>query len=363
MGHDRNVYVTTAPTMTAASEAKARVDVAVKDGTFVSGSGGRELFTDEMEGWLTDHIDDSAMVGSSQILLRGQARHVQAWFEGYAMRGVTTDVAVKFLREMRDAHSARIYRATLQVANGTMQRATVAGKVAFNPFSKDRITRPKPRKAPATRADRAWPLKTLVLHESFETDDVFYPAYMAGQWLGLRSEEAAGLQVSDVVLTGDRPHRHADGDKPHVCIQRVRAREGSVVTVRTPKTDAGTRTVSLPARMERILRAHRANNPAIGDAWLFTDAHGEPINPSRLGDAWASRVKRFMKANPDIERIGLHGLRHSWVTVQLMAGKPLVVVSKMAGHASLAITADVYSHLLSEAGAESVSVFDEGVGS
>jgi integrase len=45
--------------------------------------------------------------------------------------------------------------------------------------------------------------------------------------------------------------------------------------------------------------------------------------------------------------VRLHDLRHTAATVALVDARvPLVVLSKRLGHASVAITADIYGHLL-----------------
>jgi len=41
----------------------------------------------------------------------------------------------------------------------------------------------------------------------------------------------------------------------------------------------------------------------------------------------------------------VHGLRHTYATLALEAGVPIEVVSKRLGHASIAITADLYQHV------------------
>ena len=46
---------------------------------------------------------------------------------------------------------------------------------------------------------------------------------------------------------------------------------------------------------------------------------------------------------------GLHSLRHSAASVMLTRGVPLKVVSDRLGHATVAITADVYGHVTAEA--------------
>jgi integrase len=46
-----------------------------------------------------------------------------------------------------------------------------------------------------------------------------------------------------------------------------------------------------------------------------------------------------------LPKITLHGLRHSYASLHAAAGTPIVVVSKMLGHSSSSITADLYTHM------------------
>mgnify|MGYP001596272611 FL=1 len=45
-----------------------------------------------------------------------------------------------------------------------------------------------------------------------------------------------------------------------------------------------------------------------------------------------------------IRKVRPHDLRHTYATLAIMAGVPLLTVSRQLGHASIAITADVYAH-------------------
>jgi integrase len=43
--------------------------------------------------------------------------------------------------------------------------------------------------------------------------------------------------------------------------------------------------------------------------------------------------------------VGLHTLRHSAASVMMASGVPLKIVSDILGHASVAITGDIYGHV------------------
>lgn len=65
-----------------------------------------------------------------------------------------------------------------------------------------------------------------------------------------------------------------------------------------------------------------------------------------------------------LEKAGLpdvrfHDLRHGAATVLLAAGVPLKVVSELLGHSSVAITADIYAHVLPEMQQEVVRKMDD----
>ena len=46
-------------------------------------------------------------------------------------------------------------------------------------------------------------------------------------------------------------------------------------------------------------------------------------------------------------RVSSHGLRHQYATAAREAGIEMDIISKNMGHASVAITADIYAHLTS----------------
>jgi integrase len=85
---------------------------------------------------------------------------------------------------------------------------------------------------------------------------------------------------------------------------------------------------------------------AAGQRWqdhglIFASETGTPMDPENFSRSF-SRL---------CQRAGLghwhpHELRHSGASLMLAQGTPLHVVSEVLGHASIAITKDVYGHLL-----------------
>ena len=76
---------------------------------------------------------------------------------------------------------------------------------------------------------------------------------------------------------------------------------------------------------------------------VLTRLDGIPIRP-----LWLSRTSARLGPDaglPDLSPRPFHGLRHTYATLALEAGVPIEVVSTRLGHASIAITADIYQHV------------------
>ena len=99
-----------------------------------------------------------------------------------------------------------------------------------------------------------------------------------------------------------------------------------------------------------VLRAHRERREAesttlgvpLSDRDLiFAHADGTPFNPSNVTHAFTALARRA-----GLHGTRLHDLRHTHASLLLRQGVHLKVVQERLGHASIAITGDIYSHVL-----------------
>jgi integrase len=74
---------------------------------------------------------------------------------------------------------------------------------------------------------------------------------------------------------------------------------------------------------------------------VFTWLDGSPIHPLRFSRWFEQHARRA-----SLPRIRLHDLRHSYASAALAAGVPAKVISERLGHATIAVTMDIYSHVL-----------------
>jgi integrase len=130
-----------------------------------------------------------------------------------------------------------------------------------------------------------------------------------------------------------------------------------------PKSKAGRRKIALTSVVIEALKEHKIRQEKahvkMGDRWqeyglVFSSIYGGYFNPNNV---WRS-FKRLLKA-AGLPNVRFHDLRHSAATVLLAAGVPLKVVSELLGHSSVAITADIYAHVLPEMQQEVVRKMDD----
>jgi integrase len=74
---------------------------------------------------------------------------------------------------------------------------------------------------------------------------------------------------------------------------------------------------------------------------VFANWDGQPRSPSRVSQDFAEATEK-LKID-----VTLHGLRHTHVSQLIASGLDVLTISRRIGHASAAITLEVYGHLFS----------------
>lgn len=190
-----------------------------------------------------------------------------------------------------------------------------------------------------------------------------YPALLTAAFTGLRRGEVmgsvwsgiddgwetaewAGLTVSRTLIEPGRTAIPPALRTCHVCGQEHRG----LLWKARPKSRAGERWVPLVHDVRQALADHRERQrktiTALGGRYLdhgliFASVDGRPRRPSDLSDLHDHLVAMA----PALPPLHLHMLRHSACSLMLAGGMPIDVVQMVMGHASPAITRQVYAHL------------------
>jgi integrase len=148
---------------------------------------------------------------------------------------------------------------------------------------------------------------------------------------GLRWGEAAALRVRDVNFLRRRVVLHenavAVGGRTHV---------GTLKS-------GHSRTVALPAFVVDELAATCEGKERDELIWPARD--GGYLAPPTIKSWLAGAVERCQKADKTFPRVTAHALRHTAASLAIASGANPKVVQRMLGHASAAMTLDVYADL------------------
>jgi len=248
-------------------------------------------------------------------------------------------------------NSIRIMRTVLRRALGQAERE---GIVPRNVAKLSGAPRIRAKEGRTLTVDQARQLLDAAAGYRFEVAVVLALAY------GMRRGEVLGLHWSALDW-------QAATLRVTYGVKRVKDRDASSgrrtrLVVSELKTPKSRRTLTLTPELVSRFRQHRVRQAevqmAAGPLWqdhglIFASEVGTPMDPDNFSHSFARLC----------ERAGLghwhpHELRHSGASLSLAQGTPLYVVSEVLGHASIAITKDVYGHLLEgdkRAAAESMS--------
>ena len=120
-----------------------------------------------------------------------------------------------------------------------------------------------------------------------------------------------------------------------------------------PKTARGRRNIGLPPELLAALRHHRqcqlADRLAAGPAWqdhdlVFAQPNGKPLDPRRDNGDW-----KALLVQAEVRDARLHDARHTAASLLLAQGVQPRIVMEILGHSTIAVTQNIYQHVMPEA--------------
>lgn len=236
-----------------------------------------------------------------------------------------------------------------RVLSAVLFRAVKWGYIQSNPASRADLPSIANRKARYLDEPDARRLLELLRDEPIK-----WRAIMTFDLLsGLRRGELAGLRWQDVDF---------DNQTITIC-QTSNYIPTKGVYVDTPKTATSNRPLRLSRSAFLLLLEYKAWQDAqrekLGDAWkdedgrVFTTDEGAPMFPDSISQWFTKFVKRT-----GLPKVTVHSLRHTYASIMIADGTPLVVVSHQLGHAQASTTANIYAHVIASAEARAAQTFD-----
>lgn len=322
---------------------------------------------------------------------RKHEQHCRNWIVPALGMVRLTDLSVAHVRRYLDGargldpQTLRHHRATLRRALADANRDGLVGRNVAALAEPPALPH---RERPILTADQA---RTLI---EGTRDDRLHALWVLLVTTGLREAEALGLTWEDVDLgsldLGSDGRRAPGLPGLHVAVPDERRRpegragttgrtpaSGSVHVRRTlhridgewqlrePKTPKSRRTVILPPVTVEALRKHRqaqleewlrAGRPGSADM-VFVRPDGRPYHGSKLTTLLYPLLDRL-----GLPRVTVHALRHGYASMMLAEGVELITVSRILGHSSIRITADIYAKVMPNLQADAAEKMQRAVG-
>jgi integrase len=195
----------------------------------------------------------------------------------------------------------------------------------------------RPPKVDRPRRDTYDLDQTAALLEGMRNTRMFIPTALA-VLCGLRRGEIASLRW-----------RHINLDSAQLSVLETAEQTRSGIRYKEPKGRRA-RTVALSATMLEELRAHRFRQTEeqlqlgvrqTDDSFVVAQYDGRPLQPNSLTHEWVRLLKKI-----GLPRLRLHDLRHAHATHLFVSGVHPKIAQERLGHSTVAITLDLYSHVL-----------------
>lgn len=313
--------------------------VAVRDGDWVAPEDQRRTVDELAPAWKARLERRSA--GTRRVYLPCWEKHVQPMWGARTVGSIRPSEVQAWVDEQ--TVGAVMVKRMVGILAQVLDPAVKDGALKANPArGLDLPSKPKPKQVYLT----AEQLARLA-------GEAKYPeiVWVLGT-VGLRWGELAGLRVRNVNVLRSR-----------LLIEEAATTNGAEVTIGGTKTGER-REVAVPRFvMDMIVPLLGGKGP---DDWVWANGEGGPMRRPTADAGWfAGAVERAMyplvpvdprnpegkkerRRDPNFPRLTPHGLRHVAAGLMVSAGANVKAVQRQLGHASAAMTLDVYSALFDD---------------
>ena len=195
------------------------------------------------------------------------------------------------------------------------------------------------------------PTELAVLLETAQ-DNQYYAVIYTAVNTGLRQAELLGLRWRDIDL-----------DMLSISVSQVLLKRRGTCQFKEPKTSRSRRRIAMTPKLACYLREYKAERdslywhlgqPPTLDSLVFSSTEGKPLDPSILSHAFHKIAE-----SASLQNVRFHDLRHTFASLMLLKGAKPKVISEALGHASVAFTMDVYSHIMEGMQEDAMTLLDE----
>lgn len=270
-----------------------------------------------------------------------------------------TKLSVSYIQSFINDLSTQLvhYAVVHSINRRVLQYGVSLQLLPFNPARDIILPKQPKRENTAIKFIASDDLKALLIHMEklafkkyrYYFDYVLYSVLLA---TGCRFGEVVALEWSDI-------------DLENGTISVSKNYNRFLKLIGTPKSKAGVRTISIDKKTVNMLRLYKNRQRQL---YLQSGARASSVvfaTPTREYQNLATRQEALDRRCNEIAipRFTFHAFRHTHASLLLNAGISYKELQYRLGHATLAMTMDIYSHLSADKEKEAVSYFEKAMNS
>lgn len=291
-----------------------------------------------MEQLLNEWLDysDTKLSPKTMVSYRLYANNVIKCIGHIQLQNLNTKILEDFYKELRTntTYSDKTIQHHYTLISTALNKAIIWGYISNNPNSK--IEKPKVKKKEIQCYS---PEQVDMLIQALQTECLKYQALiLLALDSGCRRGELTGLTWNDI----DFKNCTININKSTQYIS------GKGIFEKSTKTETSNRLIYVSDITIKVLKKYKTeqleHRIKLGSLWenskrVFTTDTGGDMHP----DTPSTIFKRILNRHK-LPLISFHALRHTSISLQIASGIQAQIISKRAGHSSLAITHSTYSH-------------------
>ena len=273
-------------------------------------------------------------------------RYISPEFGKKQLKTLKPEQIQKFLNRMASTYSKSVFGNINFLLYDLLDQAVKNQLLAQNPMQY--TTRPATKKREKRKAlSRSETAAFLTAVEG----TYYYDMFRLSTLTGLRIGEVTGLQWQDVDLK-----------KKEIHVRHTLAWITDVgYFLQEPKSENSRRVIPLPEKAVSLLRSRKIaqgkHRLSYGECWqplpglsnlVFTTRYGTPIDGNNLRSEMRRILSEMKEKGTDITWASFHTLRHTFATRCIEEGMNPKTLQHILGHATLAITMDLYCDVMED---------------
>lgn len=296
--------------------------------------------------WLKDYRGIRIKPGTQEVYRNTFNAHIKPAIGKKRVTSIRMEQIQKIYNSMANSNYAEgTIKLVGVILYGMFKQAVKSELISRNPVAMATIPKAKERKERVVlTAEQQKQFQTYA-----KTWSEHFRIFLLALCTGMRNGEVRGLFWSDI----DFENRviYVTGTLKYV--------KGIGHYKGTPKTKTSKRDIPMLGVCYDLLLEQRQNQEdqknLLGEWWeplkglenlVFTSNDGKPVSREKVTAELNKIIKKMHDDHVNIPQFTFHSLRHTFATRGLEQGISLKIMQTILGHTTLAMTSDLYSHVL-----------------